>query len=196
MLLVPREMEGREPLCACCGGLSFVSPRVSNGFFVGSATGVGMLSVKYCSDEMNKSGRGIGSSLIGGNEVPGMNSVASGLKEKVRGDDMGDRRNGVVVAVGGASVDARECILDNIRELPRPRSFGSVRFIIPVLLACEPSNGKYDTRPLNLRTSALLLIRFQQPSISAYCSLHARYNHSFDMSSRGALTDASSSNRS
>lgn len=135
-LLFPRESDGREPLCELYDGPSFLSPMGRlNGSFGGSTVGVVMLSVKYCSEDMDTSGGGIGISLIRGNEVPGVNSVASGLKEKARGEERGERRNCVVVFVGGgARVDARERARDSVRESPRISSLLSARCIEPALL--------------------------------------------------------------
>lgn len=79
-------------------------------------------------------------------------------------------------------------------------SLSSLSFLISRLVELDldlvrgGSAGKYEMSPLNFSTSARALIKPQELSSSAYCSLQARYSHSLLMSSNGLLTHASSSN--
>jgi hypothetical protein len=165
-----------------------------------SLEGVGIERCKYFSDAIVVSDKGGNSSVGMKLAVPGSNSLASGLNEKCLGDVAGDRftcdrssANGGIKVVedlaiwyfeSGLLVDSSPAVL---RE----------RYIDPALeLLRNRSGGKYETRPLNFNTSARVLISFQPLSISAYCSLHARYSQSLLMSNRGLLRQASSSNRS
>ena len=108
-LLWPRESDGRDLVCMRYEGVSLVSPRGRlKGWWLSSAWGVMMLRRRLCSEPMEVSGGGSESSWMGGVEVDGLNSMASGLNEKARGEDRGDRRNcEAAAAVDGASVDAR-----------------------------------------------------------------------------------------
>lgn len=130
--------------------------------------------------------------------MEGWNSLASGLKENCRGEDVGERCLGKGDG-GGARVDERDIVVDAGRgvvgfSLSPPLNPKCILFaLLPPPFLSTPG-GKYEIRPLNFSTSALALTRPQRPSISAYCSRHARYNHSFPMSNNGALKLASSSN--
>lgn len=111
--------------------------------------------------------------------VEGWNSLARGLKEKRRGDDIGER--GLWKGDGGgARVEERDMGVEReVVVVVGGRGSGVDGFSSPLNPRCTlpallppPSlsipGGKYDTNPLNFKTSALALTNPQQPSISAY----------------------------
>jgi hypothetical protein len=183
--------------CGCrlvCAGEAPRPPKLSSSSLLG--VGVGMESCRNCSEEMKASGGSAISAIGAKAAVPGWNSRASGLKEKFLKEATGVRLTWPPLVDGGArAVEALDRRVDASTSLPRSLAFLIARYVASASgILRDPSEGKYDTRPLNFNTSALALTKPQQPRSSAYCSLQARYSQSLLMSSNGLLTQDSSSN--